>query len=370
MARSITAATWQQHVTPVRPDSGVLVALNAQPEFRLAIWDYFAIMADDERIADGRRMLGEYAPTLARITEQYGVDPATIVALWGVESNYGKGRGGLPVIRSLATLSCVGRRQAYFRRELMAALRIVQAQHVSPERFSGSWAGAFGHTQFMPGTFEWMAVDFDGDGRRDIVDNVGDALASTANFLVRVGRWRVGAPWGFEVLVPSTARIRQEGRDVRRPISAWSAAGITRVDGSALASGPVAASAQAALLRPAGPSGPAFVVLNNFSSVMRYNASVHYALAIVHLADRLRGGGPLRTAWPTNDLGLSRADRRELHALLVARGHPVGAPTAVLTPAVVAAIRAEQKRLNLEPSGRPGQRLLAALRSERASPEG
>ncbi len=364
LARSITPTTWDQHVASVRPDSSVLVALNAQPEFRLAIWDYFAIMVDDERVVDGRRLLGEYAPTLSRIGEQYGVDAATITAIWGVESNFGKGRGGLPVIRSLATLSCFGRRQSYFRGELMAALRIVQAHHVAPERFAGSWAGAFGHTQFMPGTFEWIAVDFDGDGKRDLVDNVSDALASTANFLKRAGRWRTGAPWGFEVRVPSDARIGREGRGVRRAVSTWSAQGITRMDGTPLANGVVSPNTRAALLRPAGPRGPAFLALDNFFAVFRYNASESYALAIVHLADRLRGGGPTVTAWPTTDLGLSRTDRRELHTLLAAHGHPVGAPTAVLTPAVVAAIRAEQTRLHLEASGRPGQLLLAALRAK------
>jgi len=363
LARSITATTWEQHVTRLRPDSAVLVSLNAQPEFRLAIWDYFAIMVDDERIADGQRMLSEQSQTLSRIGERSSVDAATIVAIWGVESNFGTGQGGLPIVRSLATLSCLGRRQAYFRRELMAALRILQADHVEPARFTGSWAGAFGHTQFMPSTFEWAAVDFDGDGKRDVVDNAGDALASTANFLVRAGRWRAGVPWGFEVQVPSDARIVREGRAHRRSLAAWSAAGLTRVDGTPLANGLLSSRARAALLRPAGPHGPAFIALDNFFAVLRYNASTSYALAIVHLADRLRGGAALVTAWPTNDLGLSRTDRRELHGLLAARGHHVGAPTAVLTPLVVAAIRTEQTRLNVAVSGRPGQRLLAALRA-------
>ena len=168
-------------------------------------------MVDDERVDDGRRMMIEHATTLEAIERQYRVDPAVVVAIWGIESNFGRGTGSFDVLRSLATLSCHGRRQAYFRGEFLAALRAVQKGDIDGDRFLGSWAGAFGQVQFMPGSYEWLAVDFDRDGRRDILHNVGDALASAANFLRRRG-WQPGAPWGIEVRLPNGFNARGEGR--------------------------------------------------------------------------------------------------------------------------------------------------------------
>jgi lytic murein transglycosylase len=362
-ARTIAAETWDRHLVMVQRDDNVLASLNAQPEFTLAIWDYFAVMADDERILDGRQKLRDHAPLLRDLERTYGVDPAVVVAIWGIESDYGRGRGGRPVVQSLATLSCEGRRQGYFRRELLAALRILQRGDITPARFTGSWAGAFGHTQFMPGTFEWLAVDHDGDGRRDVMDNIGDALASTANFLKRAGKWQAGATWGYEVVVPPGFSASGTGRQVQATLASWRARGIRPVDSTGVPRFP--ATARASLLLPSGVRGPAFLVFQNFRAVFRYNAAESYALAIVHLADRIRGQGPLATPWPTDDLGLSRANRRELQSLLGARGHAVGNPTAVLTPSIIAAVRAEQARLEQAVTGRPGQRLLEELRRGR-----
>ncbi len=363
-ARSITPATWQL-LDGVRPDDRVLAALNAQPEFTLPIWDYVAVMVDDERIRDGLARLSEHRATFDSVGHRYGVDPTIVAAVWGVESNFGMGRGGLPVLRSLATLSCVGRRQAYFRRELVAALRIVQEGHVSNGRFLGSWAGAFGHTQFMPSTFERLAVDFDGDGQRDIMDNVDDALASTANFLRNAG-WRRGVPWGFEVRLPvsdgTVLDLTKEGRRVKRSLSTWTARGVTRVDGSELVADGLDGAVLAGLVAPAGADGPSFLVLRNFDAVYSYNAATSYALSIVHLADRLRGSPPFATAWPTDDPGLSRAERRELQSMLRERGHEIGAVDGLLTRRTREAVKVEQAKLGHEATGRPGQRLLVALR--------
>jgi lytic murein transglycosylase len=364
-ARAITAETWERHLAFVQPDAGVLASLNTQPEFTLAIWDYFAVMADDERIREGQARLREHAPLLAALERQYGVDPAVLVAIWGIESDFGRGRGGKPVVPSLATLSCEGRRQRYFRGEFLAALRILQRGDITPERFTGSWAGAFGHTQFMPGTFEWLAVDHDGDGRRDVVDNIGDALASTAHFLKRAGRWRAGESWGYEVRVPAGFSTKGTGRAAQATLATWRARGVVPVASVPRDRMTHASTARASLLLPSGARGPAFLAFQNFRAVFRYNAAESYALAILHLADRIRGQDPLVTAWPTDDLGLSRADRRELQSLLGARGHPVGNPTAVLTPAVVAAVRVEQLRLGHPVTGRPGQRVLGELRGGR-----
>lgn len=363
-ARAITAATWRT-LDGLKPDPSVLVNLDVQPEFTLPIWDYFAVMVDQERIDDARFLLREYRTTLARVSARYGVDPATVVAVWGVESNFGKGQGGYHILRSLATLSCNGRRQTYFRRELLAALRIVQGGHVAPDDFVGSWAGAFGQTQFMPSTFERLAVDFDGDGRRDLMESVPDALASAANYLKRSG-WQPGRPWGIEVRLPSTNGqpfpLTGEGRRVRRTLETWATRGLTRVDGSPLVQGDLSAATPAGLVAPAGATGPAFLVMRNFDAVFSYNAATSYALAIVHLADRVRGGGAFVTPWPTDDLGLSRVERRELQALLAQRGHDIGAPDGILGRRTRDAVTAEQARLGHETTGRPGQLLLRALR--------
>ena len=334
----------------------VIEKLDYQPEFRMPIWDYLSGLVDEERVAEGRAMLATHAETLARVQQRYGVDPATVVAVWGVESNFGQTFGKSPLVQSLGTLSCFGRRQAYFRTELYATLRILQAGHIAPERLVGSWAGAFGHTQFMPSTFERLAVDFDGDGKANLMDSTPDALASTANFLAKAG-WQTGQPWGFEVKLPEGFSTTGEGRRTKRAMGEWTARGLKRVDGS-----PLPANGSAGLMTPAGAQGPAFLVLRNFDAIYSYNAAESYGLAIAHLSDRLRGGGPFVTPWPTDDPGLSRAERREVQTLLIARGHDIGEVDGMLGDKSRVAIRAEQTRMGQEATGRAGQKLLKALR--------
>ena len=361
-AAGVAASTWREHTAGLQPDMGVVARLDDQPEFRLPIWDYLAALVDDERIADGRRMLAEHRETLAAVARRFGVDAETVVAVWGVESDYGRSFGRTPLLQSLGTLSCFGRRQTFFRGELFAALRIVQGGHVEADQLVGSWAGAFGHTQFMPSTYERLAVDFDGDGRRDLVSTIPDALASTAHFLQKAG-WRSGEPWGLEVRLPASFELRGEGRRTKRPLADWAARGLRRADGSPLAAGGLAASSAAGLLAPAGATGPAFLVLRNFDALFSYNAAESYGLAIAHLADRLRGGGEFATPWPTDDPGLSRAQRRELQTLLIARGHDIGDVDGRLGERSRAAIRVEQQRLGHDASGRAGRKLLQALRA-------
>lgn len=361
-ARRIADTTWERFTTGLTVDARIIEQRDAQPEFKLPIWDYLAVMVDDERIADGRRLMAERKATFATIERRYGVDPHVVAAIWGIESNFGRGMGSYDVIRSLATLSCNGRRQSYFRRELLAALRVIQRGDIDGARFRGSWAGAFGQVQFMPGSFEWLAVDFDGDGRRDIINSPGDALASAANYLRRA-RWQTGGRWGVEVRLPAGYSPRGEGRKVKRPLGTWRARGLRRVDGEALVSPGMSATTKAGLHLPAGVDGPAFLVFGNFDAIYRYNASEAYTLAIAHLADRLRGAPPIVAMWPTDDPGLSRGERRELQRLLAQRGHDIGEPSGVLTTRTRAAVKAEQGRLGHEVTGRPGQRLLRALRA-------
>jgi glucose-6-phosphate 1-epimerase len=363
IARGVPAAVAERHLAGLERDPSVLEALDFQPEFKTRIWDYLAGLVDDERVDDGRAMLAQWSDTLSAVQVRHGVDPQTVVAVWGVESNFGRAIGRRQVVRSLATLSCEGRRQSFFRRELVAALRILAAGHVEPDGFTGSWAGAFGHTQFMPSTFLESAVDFDGDGRRDVVGTVPDALASTANYLRRAG-WRTGEPWGWEVRLPSGFDPALAGRTKRRPLSDWVARGVRRADGTPIEP----ASAAAAVLLPAGPAGPAFLVLRNFDAIYAYNAAESYALAIAHLSDRLRGAGPFAAAWPTDDPGLSRAERREVQTLLLARGHAIGEVDGMIGAVSRRAIREEQARLGMAQDGRAGIRLLSELRREANSP--
>ena len=361
-SRGIRAQTFDRALAGIEPDPTVLDAMDNQPEFKQPVWDYLAALVDEQRVADGRARLEEWAAVLAAAEKKFGVDRHVIVAIWGVESDYGRIRGGRPLVRSLATVSCFGGRQRFFRGELIATLRIVQDGDVPVESLVGSWAGAFGQTQFMPSTFQKVAVDFDGDGRRDIVGSVPDALGSAANYLKRAG-WEDGRPWGYEVRLPA-GYGGPSGRQTRRPLAEWSRLGLRRIDGGALSGeGP------AALLLPAGTRGPAFIVFRNFSAIYTYNAAETYALAIAHLSDRLRGAGPFATPWPTDDPGLSRAERRELQQRLIDRGYDVGAADGAIGPRTRAAIEAYQQSAGLPVDGRAGQRVLRSL-SAAVGPEG
>ncbi|MFZ9678700.1 MAG: lytic murein transglycosylase [Quisquiliibacterium sp.] len=370
LARGVSAATFDRITRDLQPDMSVLERLDYQPEFKLPIWDYLAALVDDERVAEGRAMLARWRDTLGKVESEYGVDAATVVAVWGVESNYGKSFGKRPLLTSLSTLSCYGRRQPFFRGEFLTTLRIVDEGHLQPDRLVGSWAGAFGHTQFMPSTFMRIAVDFDGDGRRDIVDSIPDALASTANYLRRSG-WRDGQTWGYEVRLPSGFDESLVGRKSKRALSQWSALGVRALlpgqgkAGASAQSQGMAADAKAGLLLPAGPQGPAFLVFRNFDAIYSYNAAESYALAIAHLADQLRGGGAFITPWPTDDVGLSRAGRRELQTLLVLRGHDIGEIDGMIGSRSREAIKAEEQRLGMTPSGRAGQKILRLLRDDK-----
>ncbi|OZI51213.1 lytic transglycosylase [Bordetella genomosp. 4] len=354
--QGVSASTYDTYTKDLEPDLSVLPLLDAQPEFKTPIWDYMASLVDDERVADGKLALQQWQAELSRAQSQFGVDPATVVAVWGVESNFGRILGGRPLLTSLSTLSCVGRRQSYFRGEFFSTLKIIQQEHLGVERLNGSWAGAFGQTQFMPSTYLRLAVDFDGDGRRDLVDSVPDALGSTANFLKRAG-WKPDMPWGFEVSLPDGMDTSGAGRRNKQPISTWAAKGVKRADGSALPAGDM----QVALLLPAGPSGPAFLVTRNFDAIYSYNAAESYALAISHLSDRLRGAGPFVHAWPTDDPGLSRAQRRELQTLLIARGFDIGQPDGMIGARTREALKSIQRDAGLTPDGRAGMKSLQWL---------
>ena len=354
--RGISALIFDTALSGVEPDQTVLDSMDTQPEFKTPIWDYLAALVDDQRIADGKAKLEHWASVLDAAEQKFGVDRHVVVAVWGVESDYGKSVGGRPLVRSLATGACSGRRQKFFRDELMATLRILQSGDMPAEALKGSWAGAFGQTQFMPTTYQRLAVDFDGDGKRDIVGSVPDALGSTANFLMKAG-WVKGQLWGYEVRLPA-GYAGISGRGNRQSIAQWSSLGVQSAEGK-----PLTGNGSAALLLPTGPKGPAFLVFGNFNAIYSYNSAESYALAIAHLSDRLLGGGALRTGWPTDDPGLSRAQRRELQELLGARGFDVGPPDGAIGPRTRAAIRAFQASARLPEDGHAGLRALEALKA-------
>jgi membrane-bound lytic murein transglycosylase B len=277
------------------PDDGVLEKTHRQAEFVKPIGDYLAKAVSDKRIARGREMLATWGTTLARIERIYGVDRHVVLGVWGMETNFGSYTGDRPVIRSLATLAAAGYRGAYFRHELLKALVILQQGHVALQDFTGSWAGAMGQTQFMPTSFQAYAVDFDGDGHKNIWTSVPDALASTANYLAKHG-WRRGLAWGTEVVAPQHGALPRQASLDFKPMAHWHALGLTRPDGDALP-----AHGEAALIVPAGGAGPAFLVGRNFKTIKTYNNSTAYALGVALLGDRIAGNPELHRPWPVVD---------------------------------------------------------------------
>ena len=319
--RGVTRANVERFTAGLTPDLRIMDLMDSQPEFTKSIWDYLDILVKGERIARGREIIASYSKIFDAVERAYGVDRYVITAIWGVESNYSTLGGDRSVVRSTATLACIGRRQAYFKDEFLTALEILNRGDLRPEQMIGSWAGAFGPTQFMPTAFKRFAVDGDGDGRRDVVDNVTDLIASTANNLKKDG-WQAGQSWGYEVEVPDNFNFMNADRRRSMTLAQWEQIGVRRVGGKPFPR----ASDEAYLLAPAGAQGPAFLMLRNFRVIMKYNPAEAYAMAIGHLADRLRGGGPFVQAWPRHERVLTRAERLELQQLLARRGFYRGEP--------------------------------------------
>jgi membrane-bound lytic murein transglycosylase B len=355
--RGITRANFERLTTGLRPDLSIMDKLDAQPEFTKAPWDYLDLLVSDDRIARGRELLAQYAPTFAAVERAYGVDRYIVAAIWGVESNYGTLGGDRPVLRSTATLACVGRRRDYFREEFLSTLEILQRGDIAPDRLIGSWAGAFGPTQFMPTSFKRYAVDFDGDGRRDVVDSIPDVIASTANNL-KIDGWVAGQTWGYEVVLPQNFDYLLADRSRAMTVRQWENLGVRRAGGGAFPR----LDDRADLLLPAGARGPAFLMLQNFHVIMKYNPAEAYALATGYLADRLRGGGPLVQAWPRDERVLTVNERYEMQQLLARRGFAIGDLDGLLGPRTRLAIRNFQGSVGQTPDGFASSEVLDRLR--------
>ena len=354
-ARGVSRATFDAAFAGVTPDPKVAALTRKQSEFVRPIWGYLDGAVTSGRIAQGQAMAQAHAATLAAIESRFGVDRSVILGVWGMETNFGSFTGGMDVIRSLATLAHLRYRNDFFRDELLTALVILQQGHVSREAMRGSWAGAMGQTQFMPSSFMKWAVDWDGDGHKDIWTSVPDALASTANYLRQHG-WKGGLPWAVEVVIPDGFDYRMRRGD----LSGFAGRGVRRADGK-----PMPRGGEALLFLPAGARGPAFLVTDNYAAIKAYNSSDAYALGVGHLGDRIYGGAPIQGDWPRSDPQLDHKQRVDLQKRLAALGYEVGEPDGKIGTKTRDAVRDFQEKRGLVPDGHPTPAVLQALRAPR-----
>lgn len=355
-AAGITEDTLTRGLRGVGFLPGVIERDRNQTEFRRTTEDYLALVASDEDIRLGRQRFSAQRGVLNEVAARYGVPAEICCAVWGVESAYGTRLGDIPVISAVSTLAWEGRRGDFFEAQAIAALRIVQNGDTTTDRMLGSWAGAMGHTQLIPTTYEEYAVDFRGDGRRDIWTNdPTDAFASTASYFSRFG-WRAGQPWGMEVQLPQSFSAAT-GRNNRRAVSAWTSAGVRRAGGGALPD-----HGSAAIHAPGGAGAPAWILYHNFNVILRYNASTNYGIGVGYLSDRINGGGPLRQSFGADASGLTQAERTELQRLLNRAGYDAGTPDGVIGSGTEAAISAYQAANGLGVTGEPSVALLRRLR--------
>lgn len=358
-AKGVSRATFERAFAGVEPDPEVWRKAEYQPEYVKPMWQYLVTAVSDTRIEKGTKLLAQYKDLLDAIETTYHVDRHVVVAIWGMETSYGEYFGKHNVIQALATLGYRGARQSFGRQQLIAALEILERGDVAPDRMMGSWAGAMGHTQFIPTTYNAHAVDFDGDGRRDIWDTIADALASTANYL-RVSKWRFGETWGYEVVLPPGFNHGSVNKKTVKTLAQWQALGIKRVRGLEFPRPDDGAT----FMAPAGANGPAFLLVNNFRSILRYNTAPAYALAVGHLSDRIRGFGPFEQSWPFDDKLLVEQERIELQRLLAAKGYEIGEIDGVVGLKTETAVREFQRAKGLPVDGFPTFKLLERLRAD------
>ncbi|MGH1355420.1 MAG: lytic murein transglycosylase [Thalassovita sp.] len=353
----ITDRTMDRAFRGVRYDAGVIKRDRNQSEFTKTLWEYLDSAASDTRVANGKKALREHGRVLRQIEAKYGVDKEVVAAVWGLESAYGTYRGKTDIIEALATLAYDGRRGKFFEAQLIAALKILQSGDVAPRNMTGSWAGAMGHTQFIPTSYLAFAVDFTGDGKRDIwSENPADALASTAAYLKRHG-WVNGQPWGVEVKLPSRFNYALANRKIKKMPSEWAKLGVRDMNGRA-----VRDFGQASLLLPAGSQGAAFLIFKNFSVIERYNTADAYVIGVGHLSDRLKGGPKIQAKWPRGDRALTFAERKEMQQRLTAKGFSTKGVDGKIGPLTIQAVRGFQRAQGMTPDGYPSLRLLQKLR--------
>ncbi len=356
-AHGVSRSIFDRAMRGLAPDTDIIALLDNQPEHSKTAAEYLAQVVSQARVETGQRKAAELASSLEHIERAYGVDRYIVLAVWGIETSFGASTGSRSVIRSLATLAVADRRRPqYWRKELLTALVILQRGDITPDRMTGSWAGAMGHTQFMPSSFMAHAVDFDGDGRRNIWTSIPDALASTANYLKHAG-WVAGEAWGYEAVPPDDFDFAHATPGGARTLFDWLGLGMSPPPGRKF----LPSRGRLQVMLPAGARGPAFLVTRNFRALMRYNNSVSYALAVGHLADRIAGDAPLAAQWPS-DRALTFAEKEELQHLLQSKGHDIGTIDGRIGTQTRDAIRAFQRSRGLPEDGHPGPSLLENLR--------
>ena len=357
LAAGITPATFDAAFADIRYNPGVVDKDRNQNEFTKTLWDYLSTAVSDDRIRNGQAALRDNAELFDQIEARYGVDRHIVAAIWGLESAYGTFRGDINLIEAMATLAYDGRRAEFFETQLIAGLRILQNGDTTPAQMRGSWAGAMGHTQFMPTSYAAYAVDFTADGRRDIWgDDPTDALASTAAYLAGFG-WTTGQPWAVEVTLPADFDYELSNRAITKHPAVWGALGIRDIAGNRVEN-----HGFASILLPAGAQGAAFMVFGNFKVIERYNTADSYVIAVGHLADRLRGLPAIAHSWPLADRALTFAERVELQTLLTAAGFDTKGADGLIGPNTIAGIRGFQKANGLIPDGYANMGLLERLR--------
>ncbi len=361
VAQGVNSELYDRVFKDMTPDPRIKKSADNQPEFTRAVWEYLDSAVSKDRVLHGRRMVDEWAGWLDKIESEYGVNRHVVLAIWGMESSYGRILENKSIVRStpraLATLSYNGgRRGKYARKQLIAALKILQNGDVTPEQMQGSWAGAMGHTQFIPTTYQAYAVDITGDGKRDIWNSIPDALASTAAYLSKMG-WQSGQTWGYEVTLPKNFNYRLSNQRKQQSIARWSKLGVKRASGVDF---PRDAD-MARLYTPAGAKGPAFLLLKNFYVIKRYNNSDSYALGVGHLSDRLLGMPGFVADWPRGDRPLSFSEKKALQKRLTEIGYKPGAVDGKIGQRTREAIQAYQKASGLVPDGHDSVKLLKRL---------
>lgn len=358
-ANGISDRTFDNAFRGVSLNRTVIARDRKQAEFSRQIWDYLDTATSPKRVKNGRAMVRRHKPDLRRIENTYGVEWSVVVAIWGLESSYGENLGDINIIEALATLAYEGRRQKFGTSQLLTALKIIQKGDITPDRMMGSWAGAMGHTQFIPTSYEAYAVDFTGDGRRDVWDrrDPSDALASTANYLARHG-WKKGQPWGVEVALPRGFNYGNASLKVKATPARWHELGVRTVGG-----GRIPNHGKAAILLPAGADGPAFAVFNNFFVIKRYNNANSYAMAVGHLADKINGGDNFVREWPRGPGALKYDQKIELQERLLRAGYDIGDADGIIGPKTIDAISDFQRRNGVQPNGKADVELLDLLRA-------
>lgn len=355
--QGISETTVNRAFQRTRFDSDVIRRDRNQAEFTKTLWDYLSTAVSDTRITNGKRAMAQNRAVLARIEQTYGVDAEIVVAIWGLESAFGAFKGSNNTIQSLASLAYDARRTAFFEKQLIAALQILDAGDVDAQKMTGSWAGAMGHTQFMPTSYLEHAVDFTGDGKRDIWGgNPTDALASTASYLKNFG-WTTGQPWGIEIRLPNGFDYTQADRKITKSPRDWAALGVRDMSGRA-----VPYHGRAAILLPAGAKGAAFMIFDNFAVLERYNSADAYVIGVGHLADRIAGGQAIQASWPLSDRALSYDERVELQTRLTAAGFDTVKIDGKIGPLTIAAVRGWQRANGQIADGYASLAVLHALR--------